>query len=143
MNRTEYKRLRKKFEEEYIEKMRALDMIWSEMHPKGGLPKPAPDTNDIPPNGSTMPKDTSETLPAKAFRRGELLRLVLEATSGIQQEEFSSRDIHAHIIEVHPDVEGKTDERSISNSLKKLETKGKLQLVKVGKGRAQSVYSKK
>lgn len=115
MKDREHDRLRKQIEDDYREKLAALDLIWK------------------------MSKE-QDAPQRKNGRRGSLLEAVRQAVSE-KSGPFNLRDVEDSIRKQHAEM---TAQRaSISSALLTLVSDGELEITEQGRGRRPSIYRKK
>lgn len=123
MKESEYLRLKKKITDEYHEKMRALEMVWT-MSSESSVKNS---------------EGTGEEMGASA--RGALTLLVRD-TVNVVTGKVSSAYIENALVRQNPQLRGKVRRASISQILRRLAEEGMIELVSEGKGRTPAIYQK-
>lgn len=122
MNEREYIRLRKKAQEEYDEKIKALDLVWKMAG--GGAAR----------NGAKPRTSSSNGL------REAIIEI---AGEGGLPETFNQNHVMGALENAKPDLAVRTRRTYLSTTLKKLSDEEFLQLVEVGRGKRPSSYKVK
>jgi hypothetical protein len=120
MHESEYKRLKRKIQAEYDEKMKALDMIW-------GL-------------SNTVRRKSSNDTETRGVGKGALLQAIREALPKLTGD-FSAKDVEKQMKADNATFAATVKRASISSALNRLEEDYKeIVLVVKGRGKRSTTY---
>ena len=114
LNEKEYSRLKRQVREEFVEKTKALDMVWQMARDKEG-------------NGT-----------AKPGRKGEVREVVKRAVATLI-EVFTQHDVLAAAQQNDPNIIS-LNRVSVASALRRLAAEGILEVVEAGKGKRATKY---
>ncbi|MFO0790183.1 MAG: hypothetical protein U0805_12090 [Pirellulales bacterium] len=120
MNERDYLRLKRQFEDEYKQKLAALELIWQEIS-----------------GGKKPPKESAENN-GNGAERVNSAAAVEEFVRQWNGEPFSTKQVEAWITQVKGLAANRT---TIIHKLRRMVNEGQLQLVTKGSGKRASVYA--
>ena len=118
MKESEYNRLRRQIEDEYQQKIDALELVWDMAN-------------------SQQPKRAKRKAPGKRQSKGIADALVDAALEAFSDEAFIVKDVCEWI---EKEEGGEVDRTTLSHKLKARVIRGEIEIVSEGKGRKPTVY---
>lgn len=117
MTEREYNKLKQQLEDDYREKLQAVETVWVM-------------SNSLAGNGT-----------GKRVTKGELVHAVESALENLPQQ-FTVADLERHLLDTNPELAKATQRSSMSGCLRRLSEDGAIAIAEAGKGKRATRYEK-